>query len=636
MKQLSLLFPYVEDTLRELDKLNKSLNRITLTGKINALSVASTLFEFTDSTAHRFEELRIELGETLLEENLKKHLNELKTKAQIVIDILIRNLFERTADVGFLATDSVIKEFLTSDSISLEDMQNRLKEYAAKYTVYNEIVIFDTEGNSKVNIYGQNHIEYSNDSIIEDALQSESYVEVYRHSDIFKSQDKTLIYAQKIEQRGENIGVLCLCFRFDDELSLIIKNLSQEDMQISLADSSGVIATDDTNLASNNKNHIEYKDSDYQITLNNQLLITTKTNGYQGFFGIESWYSMALYNTNNNHENISQEDEEFSSRELKTNLLSEKLKDIIERADDLVDDLGDVIINGELIASKKRVYVLSPILDNLRAISTQILNSFKQAILNLEYLVESSLINDVKMASSLAIDIMDRNLYERANDCRWWALTPLFQDELLKDSPDTEALEKTLLYINELYTVYTNLYIYDQNSTIVAASHDQSVIGKKVTKNYIDKVKQNRNTQNYFVSDFESSELYDQRATYIYNASIVNNNKNVGAIGIVFDSEVEFKEILHDSFPLNKKGFAFFVDNELNIISSTHETLKPLDKLDIDFNLFKDVTKHSVHHYIEFEEKEYIIGIALSKGYREYKCEDNYSNKVYAITFIQI
>ncbi|MDQ7068951.1 MAG: hypothetical protein Q9M40_13855 [Sulfurimonas sp.] len=30
----------------------------------------------------------------------------------------------------------------------------------------------------------------------------------------------------------------------------------------------------------------------------------------------------------------------------------------------------------------------------------------------------------------LAIDIMDRNLYERANDSRWWALTPLFIEEL--------------------------------------------------------------------------------------------------------------------------------------------------------------------------------------------------------------
>jgi hypothetical protein len=240
------------------------------------------------------------------------------------------------------------------------------------------------------------------------------------------------------------------------------------------------------------------------------------------------------------------------------------------------------------------------------------------------------------MASSLAIDIMDRNLYERANDCRWWALTPLFQQELSKEQPDSKALRDTLLYINELYTVYTNLYLYDINSTIVAASHDESVISKMVSKSYIDKVNTNKNTQNYFVSSFEISEFYDNRATYIYNASVVYDGKNVGGIGIVFDSEVEFKEMLKDSFPHNKKGFSFFVDDELIIISSTHETLKPLDKLDIDQNILKEVSEHSVHRYVQFEEKDYIVGVAKSNGYREYKTEDNYTNDLYAVTFIEI
>ncbi len=630
MKELISLFPFVEDTLYELDKLNKSLNRITLTGKINALDVASTLFEFTDDTAKRFDELQDELGEALLQESLKKHLSELNTKAQITIDVLIRNLFERTADVGFLATDGVIVDFLTSDMVSLEQIQDRLREYAAKYTVYNEIVILDTQGNAKANINTTNNITSSNDEIITQALQSDSYIEVYRHSDLFDSQEKTLIYAQKIEKSGQSIGVLCLCFKFDDELSLIINNLAQKRMQILLFDNTGLIATCDpsSNL------DISYSDAKYEITPKNNLLVTRKTNGYQGFTGIDSWYCAATYTSLTNSQ--PQNEEESDPKEVKTNLLSDKLKEIISKADELVDDLSDVIINGELIASKKRVYVLSPILDSLRAISTQILNSFKKSILNLEQLVESSLINDVKMASSLAIDIMDRNLYERANDCRWWALTPLFQEQLSKDEQDTKSLKETLLYINELYTVYTNLYLYDKNATIIAASHDDSVVNKQVKKSYIDKINQNKNTQNYFVSDFELSEFYENKATYIYNASIVHENKNVGGIGIVFDSEVEFKDMIKDSFPHNKKGFSFFVDAELNIISSTHQTLKPLDKLKIDPAILKNVSNHSTHQYTKFEDKDYIIGVAKSSGYREYKCEDNYTNELYAVTFIEI
>jgi hypothetical protein len=63
-------------------------------------------------------------------------------------------------------------------------MLTRLQEYANKYSVYN------------------------------DALNSSQYIKRYAKSDIFPSQDKTLIYAQKIVSNNKNIGVLCLCFKY--------------------------------------------------------------------------------------------------------------------------------------------------------------------------------------------------------------------------------------------------------------------------------------------------------------------------------------------------------------------------------------------------------------------------------------
>jgi hypothetical protein len=38
---------------------------------------------------------------------------------------------------------------------------------------------------------------------------------------------------------------------------------------------------------------------------------------------------------------------------------------------------------------------------------------------------------DCLSGASLAINIMDRNLYERANDCRWWALDPVIANFLV-------------------------------------------------------------------------------------------------------------------------------------------------------------------------------------------------------------
>jgi hypothetical protein len=633
MKPLLSTFPFVARTMTQLENQNKLLNKVTLTGKIVALHVAATLFEFTDKTAQTFNELQNELVEALLEENIKKVNSELRSKAQIAIDILIRNLFERTADVGFLATDSEIVEFLTSDKISYEAIQKRLNEYVAKYSVYNEIVVFDTQGNAKVNINTENQVVFSKDPILQEALQSDTYVERYAFTDIFKNQQKTLVYVQKIELNKVNIGVLVLCFKFEDELERILKNLGTEHESVAIADNDGLIASSDPKL----KYIPSYANTPYQLLSGRNIGVTLKTTGYQGYTGIDSWYGLCIGSADKDVKSADEdEQEEYQDTNTLQISLNEKLNNIIEKADNLVEDLNDVIINGELIASKRKVYVLHPILDNLRNISFALLRIIKSSILNLENLVHLSLINDVTTAAHLAIDIMDRNLYERANDCRWWALTPLFREELLADEPDTNAMNATLEYINNLYTVYTNLFIYDTKGKIFAASHEKEIIGSRYDDPLLQKLLSNKNTQNYYVSNFETSNFYASRPTYIYNASISNKSKTVGGIGVVFDSEVEFQAMLKESFPKGKEGFALFVDQKKQIIASSSDIYKTLQTIELEDKFFDPKMKHAVYDYIHINEKKYIVASAVSKGYREYKNSDNYKNTLFAIVFIAI
>ncbi|MDQ7068954.1 MAG: hypothetical protein Q9M40_13870 [Sulfurimonas sp.] len=65
INQLLDIFPFIKQTMIELEKQNKLLNKVTLVGKINALNVAANLFEFTDKTAIIFDELREELIDAL-------------------------------------------------------------------------------------------------------------------------------------------------------------------------------------------------------------------------------------------------------------------------------------------------------------------------------------------------------------------------------------------------------------------------------------------------------------------------------------------------------------------------------------------------------------------------------------------
>jgi hypothetical protein len=115
---------------------------------------------------------------------------------------------------------------------------------------------------------------------------------------------------------------------------------------------------------------------------------------------------------------------------------------------------------------------------------------------------------------------MDRNLYERANDCRWWALTSEFRKILDKEeflSSDTKRMSDILQYINGLYTVYTNLIVYDKYGVIKAVSNqDEShLINKKFNESWINRCLELSDSSKYCVSDFANSTLYNSDSTYI-------------------------------------------------------------------------------------------------------------------------
>src|SRR5690349_12487628 len=93
-------------------------------------------------TRKAFESLSAELVNQLAAETHRKTMRELGAKAQVTVDVLVRNLFERTADIGFLCLDAPIAEFLERRG-DARDIARRLREYASKYSVYQDIVLVD-------------------------------------------------------------------------------------------------------------------------------------------------------------------------------------------------------------------------------------------------------------------------------------------------------------------------------------------------------------------------------------------------------------------------------------------------------------------------------------------------------------
>jgi len=657
-----------------LTRLDRQWTRATLTGKINCSRIAQTLIDFIITTQDNFASLQTTLLDTLVLESTQKVVLEMSAVAQVAIDILKRNLFERTADVGFLATDDDLVRFLLDGrdhSEAAEIIEDRLREYRDKYTVYDEIIVLDDQGRVRAHLDHENRITRTADPLFKETLAADSYVETYRESDLAPGRGDVLIYSQAIRHpdSGAPLGVLCLVFDFAGEMAGIFENLAQssEDIIIMILDESGrAIATSDQGKAPAGRTYGMARRDDFhmvQIAGEPYLAKTLATNGYQGFFGLP-WYghvakrvTTAFRNGSNGHgldEGAIRQNAIFSGR----------LVQVEEASENVLSDLELVVQNGEIMAAKKSLQAdlserveaqaLPYVLNEVKKIGDQVQHVFQTSTDGLLKLVTSSRLHDVRFLAQLAIDIMDRNLYERANDCRWWALTSDFRrflDKPVLEPDERDRMREILAYINSLYTVYANLFVYDTGGTILACSNpdEDHHVGRVLQAEFVSRTLRIIDSQHYCVSDFEPSDLYAQdgapRHTYIYNASITSladHGTVLGGIGIVFDSEPQFVSMLRDCLPRDGQGDildgseGMFVTPGGRVIASTNPDIAPGDVVDVS-QLFCQLTcGQFTSHLVAEGDRLYAVGCAHSAGYREYKRDGVYANDLLSVIRVRI
>jgi len=181
------IFPAIESIATAFEYQNSMLNKIVLTGKINALNIAENLFEFTEKTAETFAELQTNLIENLLEENKKNIFNRAKSKAETAINILTKNLYQRVSDIEFLSKDDVIIDFLKGE-VDKNEIEERLKEFQDKYSIYNEIMILNNKGLVRANLDKTNKVRIAKEELLLDALKSDSYIQAYKKTDLYIKQ----------------------------------------------------------------------------------------------------------------------------------------------------------------------------------------------------------------------------------------------------------------------------------------------------------------------------------------------------------------------------------------------------------------------------------------------------------------
>lgn len=585
-------------------------------------------------TRKAFESLSAELVNQLAAETHRKTMRELGAKAQVTVDMLVRNLFERTADIGFLCLDAPLAEFLERRGDARE-IARRLREYASKYSVYQDIVIVDAEGNVAARLEESHGVARTDDALIAEALATgRPYLERCAPSDLFPGEGSVLLYAWRVVREGRKLGVLVLRFRFEDEMRGIFGQLTNaaDWTVLTLVDTKGVV------VASSDPWQIPHgaplalatgeEGGVVRFAGREYLAVTRPCKAYQGYAG-PGWLGHALaplehaYDATATREVSGIDPALLAEMERIADVFAPELRAIPVRAQDIQRELTQAVWNGNVKLSAQQGQDNAYSRSLLREISATGLRTkevFERSISDLHQTVVSALLHACRFRASLASEILDRNLYERANDVRWWALNGELVAAVAKG--DGDAAASVLEHINALYTVYDNLVLFDRDCRVLAVSNPKrrALRGQRLEGAWAREALTLRDSQAYVVSAFEPLAHYDGRPSYVFAAALNGaDGRNVGGIAVVFDAATQLptmlREVLPDAQPENH--FALFVDSSGTVIAaSAHFQTK--DRLTLTPELLAPPPEGAIGFMVH-DGRHYAVGSRRSAGYREFR-----------------
>ena len=594
--ELFEIFPAIESISSAFEYQNSMLNKIVLTGKINALEIAENLFNFTEQTAQTFTELQTKLIENLLEENKKELLSKAKIQAKTFINMLNMNIYKRKTDIEVLKTDENLVKFFKNE-ISIKEMKDRLNEYLKKYTLFDEIMLLDFNGNVKLNINEKNKVRFSKDEILKEIKDDEILYE-NRKTDLFIKSKRPMFFVTKID----DLGFLVVFFKLQQSIKSLFNNLIIGNETIILCDKfSNIIASSEKGI---DKNFIKgvNKIDDFVIK-NSKFFVKTEIEKFNGF-KFDDLYAISVHKRDKDINIANEFNETEQNRKLtQIDISREELKKLANDGYAILEDLSDVIINGELIAAKSKQYILIPILDNLREVSFKVVKLIELSISSLQEIIDESVTNFIKALSKITIDTLNRNLYNMCNDVRWWAM-----DDNFKDLSNKTKISEKLSFLSSLYPIYKDIFVFDREGKIIASSNNKTGNVENTS------ILSNRDTDKCIKSEFKESVFYDNKPTYISYASIINDKNVVGGIAVVFDIIKQFQDFLNLNIT-EDDVFVLIVDKNRKIISSNNENYKILNT----FELINE--SELVDNYltdIKIDNKTYKLIVSKAKDYEGY------------------
>jgi len=587
------IFPAIKTITEAFEDQNSMLNKIVLTGKINALDIAENLFDFTEKTADTFASLQENIIETLLDENKKAIMKKANLKLNAILHILMKNVYEVVKSIDLLIEESDVIAVLKGDKLGF-DLKDDFVKFIEFYDNYSDVLLINLKGEILVNANERNKVSITKDNFIDEIINAEGAIYTYKKTDMIIFEKASFLVGKKVVDEDNNIlGVVVINFNLKSLMNSIFdKILNAGEMFILVDKFNNLIISSEAGIS--NKYFKSINKENEAVIVNSKFNLKRKIPTYNNF-KVDGYAIFSLKREKDLDLNILlDKDKNNSIKDLMDlNIKNKDLKKLTDEAYSILEDLSDVIINGELIAAKSKQYILIPILDNLREVSFRVVKLIEVSISSLQNIISASIKDSVSQISKFIVFSIMNNLAQIISDVKWFSLNKAFISGI--ENKEETILKNELNKIKAIYTNYYDICVYDNSGKILASTQD-------ISGEIEDRFNIEAGKFNYV---YKESKFFNNKKTFIFYSSINHNNKTIGGVCITYDMK-EITDMLHFILE-NTDGFAFILNEYNEIIASTIEKDK-ISKLKFDLNSDK-------YQEITFEDKHYIL--VVNKYYNE-------------------
>ncbi|MCB2015303.1 MAG: methyl-accepting chemotaxis protein [Sphingobium sp.] len=219
------------------------------------------------------------------------------------------------------------------------------------------------------------------------------------------------------------------------------------------------------------------------------------------------------------------------------------------------------------------------------------------------------------------VELIDRNLYERSCDVRWWATDSAVVNALQDEGADalSYACER-LATILRSYTVYLDLWVADRNGQVVATGRGErfpNAVGQRVAQEeWFVKGMKTADGDDFAVCDIGRNSVLGNAQTATYSTAIREggkvNGQVLGVLGIFFDWEPQARDIVQGvalSSEEKKGTRVMLVNSKRQVIATSDKPCLLTEKYE-----FNPTQKQGY-----YSNGNRMISYALTPGYETYR-----------------